>query len=28
MQGQVEAYGQATGAKISEEATRPKIELF
>lgn len=28
MQGQVEAFVQATGTKISEEATRPKIELF
>jgi methyl-accepting chemotaxis protein len=28
MQGQVEAFVQATGAKISEETTRQKIELF
>lgn len=28
MQGQAEAYGQATGARVGEETTRPNIELF
>jgi methyl-accepting chemotaxis protein len=28
MQGQVEAYGEATGVQVVEVVVRPKIELF